>query len=240
MIVISGLLVILALALLICGLIFTDDLLLMYVSIAISLVAGVFLLIAIFQRTDEELSEAAGPPLSPALAPGEGTTGPAPSGPPVAAPLPPAGHDPSIGGATTEVDCKQGDPEDAAAHPSGLNDGGLNDGGEVGGAAYVAPFLRLLRYHVAACPLLADHEGLHALDVAAAKSAGFIACEVCEPDLVVAAEAAAAADQHADELDGGPIGTGAIRTGAIGTVIAGTGAIGTGADPEEQYAEDAG
>ncbi|MCW2608552.1 MAG: hypothetical protein JWO60_3245, partial [Frankiales bacterium] len=163
MIVISGALVLVALVLLVVGLtVGASGLSFVYGSIAVSLLAFVFLVIGILQRRGEQVP-------APAAAP----DGDRPQQPSAPAPLPgPAPVDVSKRPVAEEVDppVEDDDVEDE------LLAGGL-----------VLVVAGRPRYHVDGCRYL-NGKDVEELDVFDAQDEGFTPCGVCKPDEALAAE----------------------------------------------------
>ncbi len=168
MIVISGALVLVALVLLVVGLTMTD-LPFVYGSIAVSLLALVFLVLGILQRRNEQLPAASGGPSpapSPSPAPTEGATAALPVQTIPAADL-------RKPGSSVRVDDEPPVEQDAEE---------LDE--EVGGYVLVVPGRP--RYHVEGCRYLAGKD-VEEVDILDARDEGFTPCGVCKPDEVLAA-----------------------------------------------------
>jgi ribonuclease E len=184
LIVISGVLAIVALALLIAGLASTG-LTLVYISIAVSLVSAVFLGIGAYQRRGEEVATAR-PATEPAFSGGgddEVTRVVAPTAA-AAAPAAPAGS--------------------AVRYAEAASSNGETP------SVLVVPGRP--RYHVAGCRYLVGKE-TEERSVAEARNEGFTACGICRPDENLA-PATAAAEEEPAELAIVGAGAGNVTDGA--------------------------
>lgn len=174
MIVISGALVLVALALLIAGLLFSGGLVLIYVSIGVSVVAALCLLVGVLQRRGEPIDAA--PAAEFAGATDSRST--SADGRPAPTAL--------IGAAQTSAPEPVADEADAdEADGAAAEEGVLVDPADLPpGMVFVVAGRP--RYHAEGCRYLAERD-VEALDVADALDEGFSPCGVCKPDDVLAA-----------------------------------------------------
>ncbi len=208
MIVISGALVLVALVLLVVGLTMTD-LTFVYASIAVSLVAAVFLLIGVFQRRGEQPAgdaDGASVPERQATSDradkGDDTPGQdrpdsrADAGGDAVTAVVPTRSGPDDAAEGTQAQA-QGDEVAATAEPP-VEDDVDEDDLEMGGNVFVVDGRP--RYHVEGCRYLSGRQA-EQVDVLDAREEGFTPCGVCKPDLALSEDDEAGHGGRHDEDD---------------------------------------
>ncbi len=178
MIVVSGVLVLVALALLIAGLVVSGGLALIYASIGVSVVSGLCLLVGVRQRTEPASAQ---PAQAMAGAGGASATVAAPESAAEAEPRTVAAPVAAEPGPEPSQPGEAGQPHVPEAATPAADEAEV----EAEAAVFIVP--GRARYHLDGCRYLSGRE-VDELDIAEAVEEGYTPCGVCRPDEAFIAE----------------------------------------------------